>query len=71
MFVCVVLLSKCCCWLKLYAKLNNLQALQNVESKNDIRALCELLLVLTYYESSFDRAKKKNLDIKVLCSVYA
>ncbi|CAB3997180.1 Anaphase-promoting complex subunit 1 [Paramuricea clavata] len=40
------------------------KALQNVENQSDIRALWELLLVLTYYESSFDRVMKKNLDMK-------
>ena len=40
-----------------------------MENKNDIRALWELLLVLTYYENTLGRIKKKNLDIKVQTTV--
>ena len=40
-----------------------------MENKNDIRALWEVLLVLTYYENTFGRIKKKNLDIKVQTTV--
>jgi hypothetical protein len=43
----------------------NLQALQRVEDTNDIRAMWELSLLLTYYESSFDRIRKTNMDVKV------
>ena len=35
-----------------------------MEDTNDIRALWELLLVLAYYESSFNRIKKTNTDVK-------